>query len=158
MVLHFREHTGVEGISMSSSEIALGEQTFRLSPSTQTGTGAHLEEGHRWQVILTPMSHKERPLAIELQGDVVIGWASPDDPNVPDINLAEVYGNINGVSARHIMLRPAPSKLFLLDLHSDTGTFINTIRLGTGWAYAVQDNDLIGLGSFWIKLKSSRPS
>lgn len=143
-----------QGVNSPSGigQIGIQDYTFQLAPAAPTSDAVHLQEGHRWQVVLSPVGHTDHPLALELQGDVVVGSAPVGDQEEPDINLAARYGDTRDISPRHFMLRPTPSKLFLLDLHSESGTFVNTIRLGTGWAYSLQENDLIGLGSFWIKL------
>jgi len=99
-----------------------------------------------WWVELIPLNEAGVPLALKLNGDVVVG--SVDEGGVcPDVNLADWNGWERGVSRRHLLMRPTPSKLFLLDLRSTNGTTVNGLPLDVGWAYAAKDGDLISLGS-----------
>lgn len=105
-----------------------------------------------WRVILVPVSLSAPPLALDLRGDVVLGSNDESPGEDPDVNLAVWQGYQQGVSRRHLMLRPGPSKLFVMDLRSTNGTQINGLPLGVGWAYALQDGDLISMGRLHLRV------
>lgn len=104
-----------------------------------------------WQVVLSPVKGQTDTLALELHAPVVLG-SSPEPAAYVDINLAHWGGYEHGVSRRHLMLRPTPSRLYALDMHSTNGTYVNGLPLGVGWAYAIQDGDLLTLGSLHIRV------
>ncbi len=110
-----------------------------------------------WRVILAPVGISAEPLALEVHGDVVIGSDENDESGV-DVNLSGWQGYQHGVSRRHLMLRPSRNKLFLMDLRSTNGTQINGLPLGVGWAYALQDGDLVSLGRLHLRIHiAARP-
>ncbi|HEC22979.1 MAG TPA: FHA domain-containing protein [Chloroflexi bacterium] len=112
-----------------------------------------LKPGTRpWRIILTPLGATAQPIALEIHGDVVLGSNNELDPDL-DVNLAHWRGYSYGVSRRHVMIRPSPHKLFILDLRSTNGTHINGLPLGVGWAYALQDGDLITLGRLQMRVR-----
>lgn len=115
---------------------------YHIVPQDNT---RHGDEAAVWRVILAPVNIAADPLALEIRGDVVIG-SNEDAESEPDVNLAGWEGYQHGVSRRHLMLRPSRNKLFLMDLRSTNGTQINGLPLGVGWAYALQDGDLVSLG------------
>lgn len=115
------------------------------STPTVVPAGAHAARA-TWWIELIPMNEAGPPLSLKVQGDVVVG--SVDEGGVcPDVNLADWNGWERGVSRRHLLIRPTPTKLFLLDLRSTNGTTVNGLPLDVGWAYAAKDGDLISLGS-----------
>ncbi len=111
----------------------------------------HGDEVAVWRVILAPVNIAADPLALEIHGDVVVG-SDEDTEGAPDVNLAGWEGYQHGVSRRHLMLRPSRNKLFLMDLRSTNGTQINGLPLGVGWAYALQDGDLVSLGRLHLRV------
>lgn len=105
-----------------------------------------------WRIILTPLGITGKPLPLEIRGDVVIG-AHPEANGKLDVNIAQWRGGEQGVSRRHIMLRPSRNKLFVMDLKSTNGTHINGLPLGVGWAYALKDGDLMTLGRLHVRVR-----
>lgn len=120
-------------------------------PSKGGQYGSDRETQTPWRVIIAPVRQSHQPLALEILGDTTIGSSMDGQPS-PDVNLADWHGYDQGVSRLHLMLRPSPSKLFLLDLRSTNGTTVNGLPLGVGWAYALQDGDVVTLGSLQIRL------
>lgn len=117
------------------------------------------KQDSRWQIILTASEGDHPPLALEVYGDVVFG-ATRDHADEVDINLIKWGGKEKGVSRRHVLLRPTPTALYIIDLDSTNGTFVNGMALGTNQAKPVEDGDLITLGklSFRIKIIKAQES
>lgn len=123
-----------------------------------TGLGSNgngrksLGSNKRWHVLLQPATRGNgQARALEIRGDTVIGCNVESDDSL-DINLAGWKGFELGVSRRHLMVRPGPNKLFIMDLRSTNGTQINGLPLGVGWAYALQDGDLITMGRLHVRV------
>jgi len=112
-------------------------------------------DGHPWQILLELVGDTMQPQAFAIYGDVVVGSNTQEDPDL-DINLVNWHGYNRGVSRRHAMLRPSRHKLFILDLRSTNGTHINGLPLGVGWAYALQDSDLITLAQLHLRFRLYR--
>jgi hypothetical protein len=112
-------------------------------------------DGHPWQIVLELVGDTAQSIALQIHGDVVVGSNSEPDPDL-DVNLVNWHGYNRGVSRRHAMLRPSRHKLFILDLRSTNGTHINGLPLGVGWAYALQDSDLITLAQLHLRFRLYR--
>jgi hypothetical protein len=104
-----------------------------------------------WRILLKPMAHSGQQMALELRGDVIMGVA--DDGQTPlDIDLSVWQGRRYGVSRRHLTLRPSFNKLYVIDLGSTNGTFVNALPIGRSWAYAIKDQDVLSLGKLNLRL------
>jgi hypothetical protein len=105
-----------------------------------------------WRLVLANADSPFNFKALEIHGDAVIG-ADPDSDDGLDVNMSDWQGRRSGVSRRHILLRPNGKRLFVMDLQSASGTDINGLPLGVGWAYALRDGDLISLGHLHLRVR-----
>ncbi|MBN1313220.1 MAG: FHA domain-containing protein [Anaerolineae bacterium] len=82
------------------------------------------------------------------------GAGSPDSP---DIDLTNLDALDLGVSRRHAMIRPTPKRLYLIDLNSTNGSFVNAVPVGRGMAQMLRHGDAVALSrlSFIIEIISS---
>jgi pSer/pThr/pTyr-binding forkhead associated (FHA) protein len=92
---------------------------------------------------------------IALDRDMTIG-ANGEGDGV-DVSLAEWQAKLFGVSRRHVLLRPAGTKVFVIDLGSTNGTFVNGIQITRGWARPLTSGCLLTLGrlNLWFHLVES---
>jgi FHA domain len=108
-----------------------------------------------WQIVILPSGRVGRVLALELRGDVVVGSNSEPAADL-DVNLAELDGYQQGVSRRHVLLRPTREKLYVIDLGSTNGTSINGLSSPVGEAHSLRDGDLLTLGSLHLQVRVAR--
>jgi len=100
---------------------------------------------NRWRVILKFNDPAPRiTVGLDIFGDVILGRGS-ERSALPDIDLANLRALDLGVSRRHAMLRPTQNRLFLIDLESTNGSYVNAIPVGRGMAQRVQSSDLVSL-------------
>lgn len=112
-----------------------------------------LEKPLPWRVRLmfgAPTPHTI--LGVDIYGDVTLGRGK-DDPVPPDIDLTELDAAKLGVSRHHALIRPTPTKLYLMDLGSTNGTFLNAGPVGKGMARTLQSGDTITLGNFSLVIE-----
>jgi predicted component of type VI protein secretion system len=83
-------------------------------------------------------------LPLEIVDDVTVGRGVGEGAPSLDLTVLEAFEN--GVSRQHALLRPSRGNLYLLDLESSNGTYVNGIRLGRGVAHALSVQDAISLG------------
>ncbi|MBN1427645.1 MAG: FHA domain-containing protein [Anaerolineae bacterium] len=141
-----------EALAVPGSEIvAQSKHDFQIVPNLENQQNHTSQEEH-WRILLTPAGNADAVLPLELRGDVVIGASSEDSAGV-DVNIEDWQGSSQGVSTRHVMLRPTHSKIYIMDLRSSSGTAINGLPLGVGWAYALQNNDMIALGHLNVRFR-----
>ncbi len=125
---------------------------YRIVPAEADST-AHPEDeqARHWRIQIAPVGIKE-VMALEIRADTVMGSNNNSEADL-DVNLAQWNGYENGVSRRHVLLRPSKNKLFAMDLRSTNGTHINGLPLGVGWAYAIRDGDLLTLGRLHVRVR-----
>ncbi|NDJ53147.1 MAG: FHA domain-containing protein [Chloroflexi bacterium] len=110
----------------------------------------------RWRIMLkfgTPSP--QASIGLDIYGDIILGRGS-ESPNSPDIDFSNLDALKLGVSRRHAMLRPTPNKLFLIDLESTNGTYVNAIPVGKGMAQALRGGETIALAGLTLELQIVR--
>jgi hypothetical protein len=95
-----------------------------------------------WRILLTPDHTTNVPFGLIIQDDAKLGRG--DDV---DLDLTPFITDKMSVSREHALLRPRPSALFLIDLGSRNGTFVNGFPVGPGIATRLNDDDSIALGN-----------
>lgn len=105
-----------------------------------------------WLIELHGFSGGTLPMQIEIAGDIILGVALPGQP-MPDFDLGPYRAHDRGVSRRHAMLRPSRSKLFIIDLQSTNGTYVNGLPVGAAIARELRTNDTVTLASLTVGIK-----
>lgn len=106
-----------------------------------------------WRIELHGLHGSRRPLGLDVGGDAVLGRGIWSSGPAPDINL-DLYGAVSqGVSRQHVLLRPTKNDLFLLDLSSRNGAWINGVRLLEGREYPLRNRDKIKLGKLAFQVR-----
>jgi hypothetical protein len=102
-----------------------------------------------WRVRLDVWVDPPQSIGLDINGEVVLGRGSPDEPGLVDLTP---YGEAAlGVSRRHLLLRPTDDGLYAVDMGSTNGTRRNEVRLGAS-AYSLVDKDVLALGDLYIAL------
>lgn len=128
---------------------------FDAVPEQVTERDRQALKGKSWRIVLTSAEKADQGMALELHGDVVFGSTSDADP-APDVSLEEWQGEQLGVSPRHMLVRPTLERLFVIDLQSTNGTFVNGALLGVNQAQVLEDGDLLTLGGLHLGLRIAR--
>lgn len=126
---------------------------FTRMPARSTKTPKEVADT-TWRLILSGLrtDHKDKPIGIEVFGDVILGRSMAVESRV-DVDLTN-YDAINlGVSRRHALLRPEQDRLVLIDLGSTNGTLCNAIKLRPGRPHELADGDTISLAGLHFKLQ-----
>jgi hypothetical protein len=99
-----------------------------------------------WRILLKFSGKEPRVLAgLDVYNDVVLGRGS-GEPDSPDIDLTNLNAMSDGVSRRHALLRPTNHRLYLIDLGSTNGTFVNAIPVSKGMAQTLRSSDSVSFG------------
>ena len=95
-------------------------------------------------------------LRINASQEIIIGRKPrEEDPDVT-IDLEAYEGHKMGVSRHHALIKQFRNTLFLVDLDSINGTFINNRRALPTKRYAILDGDEITVGRLTLKLHYNR--
>ncbi|MCB8942842.1 MAG: GAF domain-containing protein [Ardenticatenaceae bacterium] len=109
-----------------------------------------------WQIRLSLVSDESREIALELNDEVILG-RSVDEPNI--IDLTPFGAGQEGVSRNHLILRPAPTNLFAIDIGSTNGSMRNGRSIGVNTPYPLSDGDMLTLGALQLLIHiDSRPA
>jgi pSer/pThr/pTyr-binding forkhead associated (FHA) protein len=110
----------------------------------QSGAGAFtslvlsIEEGGRIELPLTK--------------EVVIGRLDASHAVFPDVDLTNEQGTEKGVSRRHARISRRDDQVFIEDLNSLNGTFLNATRLVPELPYPLKGGDQVQLGKLILTI------
>ncbi len=104
-----------------------------------------------WRIRLDPTFDSRYHLGLDVNGEVALGRGqdAPDLVNLFDASEAEQLG----VSRRHAMLRPTESKLYIIDLGSTNGTWLNGRSIGVNMPYSLSNGDILRLGRLEVTVQ-----
>lgn len=77
---------------------------------------------------------------------LIIGRLDPETGASPDVDLLEYGAGEKGVSRRHVAITRRDDTLYLVDLGSPNGTFLNDVRLFPHQPRVLRDGDTIRIG------------
>jgi hypothetical protein len=121
-----------------------------IMPSSKEGA-ADCKVKTPWYIHLRHDSHPDAELAIELRGDVALGVRiNPGDD--ADLDLSIWQGHEQGISRRHLMLRPTDNNLFAIDLDSTNGSRLNGLPMTPSCAYPLTSGDLLTLAHLHVRV------
>ncbi|MCP5094186.1 MAG: GAF domain-containing protein [Chloroflexi bacterium] len=103
-----------------------------------------------WRVQFDVLGETSQRFGLDINGEIIFGRGA-DAPNVFDLTP---YGAENlGVSRHHLMLRPTPTNLFVIDLNSTNGTMRNGRSIGINTPYSLVDGDVLVLGKLRMSVQ-----
>ncbi len=85
-------------------------------------------------------------IELPLSKEVVLGRLDASRAVFPDVDLTNEQGMEKGVSRRHARISRREDQVFIEDLNSLNGTFLNATRLVPELPYPVKDGDQVQLG------------
>ena len=136
------DNVTTQTIQASSSELKLPDDFKKpVSPPKQFDTWASLhllESGH-----ILPLSDRL---------EFTIGRVSNDQPIMPDVDLTPYNAYSNGVSRIHVVLKREGERVFIRDLGSSNGTYVNGERLKENSDHTLHHGDILSLGKLKIQI------
>ncbi len=85
-------------------------------------------------------------IELPLSKEVVIGRLDASHAVFPDVDLTNEQGTEKGVSRRHARISRRDDQVFIEDLNSLNGTFLNATRLVPDLPYPLKSGDQVQLG------------
>lgn len=128
------------------------EETYRPVPHSDVKKGTPA-----WRVRLELAFDTSVCMKLELNGEITFGRG------VEEPGMLSLFNSHNteslGVSRRHALIRPSDSKLYIFDLNSTNGTWVNGHAVGSNMPHTLSDGDRVMLGrlEFIIRIVK-RPS
>ena len=91
-------------------------------------------------------------IELPLSKEIVLGRLDAGRAVFPDIDLTNEQGMEMGVSRRHARVVRRGNQVFVEDLNSLNGTFLNATRLAPELPYPVKDGDQVQLGKLILTI------
>ena len=91
-------------------------------------------------------------LPLAERNEFTIGRISEGQPIMPDIDLSPYQAYASGVSRLHAVIKREADHIFLMDLASANGTFINVKRLVPNVEHTLKNGDVVALGKLKIQV------
>lgn len=97
---------------------------------------------------------REEALDLPLQNEFSIGRHAEGQVIAPDVDLNKYEAFNMGVSRLHVTIRidPKKNKVFLIDLGSANGTFVNGYEIPANSEVPLDHGDILTLGKFSLKV------
>lgn len=96
-------------------------------------------------------------LPLAERNEFTLGRISEGQPIMPDVDLSPFQAYVRGVSRLHAVLKREASYVFLMDLGSSNGTFVNGKRLTPNVDHALSNGDVVALGKLKIQILLKAP-
>lgn len=91
-------------------------------------------------------------IELPLSKEVVLGRLDASRAVFPDVDLTSEQGLERGISRRHARISRRGNQVFLEDLNSLNGTFLNANRLVPELPYPIKDGDEVQLGKLILSI------
>ena len=91
-------------------------------------------------------------LPVSDRGEFTLGRISEGQPIMPDVDLSPYQAYANGVSRLHAVVKQTASRIWIMDLGSANGTYINGKRLNPNIEHTLNNGDIIALGKLKIQV------
>jgi CheY-like chemotaxis protein/pSer/pThr/pTyr-binding forkhead associated (FHA) protein len=111
-----------------------------------------MTDSNLWVVELTG-PEMSQPLKLRLEKPLVIGRSVVGETRQPDVDLSPFGAEKFGVSRQHVKIFSDDSHIYVTDLESGNGTFLNKDRLKPMQAYAITHDDHLMLGRMGLDFK-----
>jgi hypothetical protein len=89
--------------------------------------------------------------------EFTLGRVSEAQPIMPDIDLTPYQAYANGVSRLHAVLKREGKRVFVMDLGSSNGTYLNGKRLTPNLDQTLNHGDMLALGKLKIQILLKNP-
>jgi pSer/pThr/pTyr-binding forkhead associated (FHA) protein len=123
---------------------------------TATSHTTELTEGTGPLAISLRIGAKAREVNIPLSKPVHMGRLDPASNIFPEVDLTQDGGVEKGVSRRHARILKRGAKIYVEDLGSSNGTFVNGQKLSPYFPEALVSGDSLRLGGLEIEVNLSK--
>ena len=86
------------------------------------------------------------------RAEFTLGRISESQPIMPDIDLTPYQAYASGVSRLHAVIKRDREQVFVVDLDSSNGTYLNGKRLKPNTNQALNHGDMLSLGKLKIQI------
>ena len=107
-----------------------------------------------WRLIMQTVGPKTATIGLDVRQTLVIGRADSTTEEQPDLDLSPHDAYRHGISRQHAVLIPTTEALFLVDLDSTNGTWVNGGYLEPGHRHTLTPGDRVEFGLLKLRVKT----
>ena len=126
-----------------------------LPPADRKKTATYAKSLDTWASLHLLESGQILPLGDRTE--FTLGRVSDAQPIMPDIDLTPYQAYANGVSRLHAVLKREGERVFVMDLGSSNGTYLNGKRLQPNMDQTLNHGDMLALGKLKIQILLKTP-
>lgn len=123
-----------------------GAQVFRILPISAISSRSRAG----WRIVLLRPGQRD-PMALDLRGEVTLGLLAECCPS--DLNFTHWDASAYGVSRLHARLLPRQNSLYVMDLRSTNGSYVNGLPLRAMETYPLANGDILSLGRLHVHVR-----
>jgi pSer/pThr/pTyr-binding forkhead associated (FHA) protein len=105
-------------------------------------------------VIFQTLGKSPSTIGVDVRQGLIVGRRDPDAEDNPDLDLSPHLAREHGVSRQHAMLLPSNEGMYLVDMGSKNGTWVNGVYLDPGVRYPLHSNDRVEFGLLRLTVRS----
>ncbi|MBN1287226.1 MAG: FHA domain-containing protein [Anaerolineae bacterium] len=140
------------GASLTGTLLNIETKTFTDEdldvPVRESAGTATFEPEHAVRIEVAGMN----PLVTYPSPEITFGRSDPVSGVAPDVDLTPFAAYRMGVSRNHAAIRAETNRLYLRDLDSSNGTFLNGQRLVPHQPYILHNGDEVRLGRMVMRI------
>jgi pSer/pThr/pTyr-binding forkhead associated (FHA) protein len=114
-------------------------------------------EPRAWRVILQTLHPTQTRIGLNVWEELIIGRGGGEGVDAPGLDLSPHQAGELGISRQHAALIPGHDALYLVDLDSTNGTWINHRYLAPHQRYPLRTGDLIELSLLHLAVRLVEP-
>lgn len=99
-----------------------------------------------WRLVFQVDAPPPNVVGLDLRSASIVGHTGAHPEELPDLDLTLYGTSVNGVSRRHAVLVPDEDGVYLIDLSSTNGTWVNGWFLVPGNKHRLRPDDVIEFG------------
>lgn len=126
-----------------------------LPPLDRKKTAEYSKDLNTWASLHLLDSGQILPLGD--RSEFTLGRVSEAQPIMPDVDLTPYQAYANGVSRLHAVLKREGKHVFVMDLGSSNGTYLNGKRLSPNVDQSINHGDMLALGKLKIQILLKNP-
>ncbi len=107
-----------------------------------------------WRIIFQSLEAKATTIGVDVRDPTTIGRSSSEDDELPGLDLAKFSAFKSGVSRQHAVLIPTQEALYLVDMNSRNGTWLNGHFVEPERRYPLNAGDRIEFGLFKMRVRT----
>jgi hypothetical protein len=134
----------------SSAPLPFYERPYQPSPPVMARSTVEPAGGARKITFVAPGSR--RRFTLQLIDQIHVGRYDPETGVSPELDLAQAYGDEQGVSRMHALIQNSGQHVMLIDLNSTNGTWLNNYRLPAEQPYLLKSGDEVRFGDLLIHI------